>query len=211
LLRQLSRPPLPTPFVLFVYFPSHPFSRAPLLSPFFCLCLYSFEVFYLFLLFLFPFTDILQLFDCFPITTYIFSFFISFSVLLLVFFSFTLLFIIYFLRLSCFSFIRPSCFPHIHFAFCFFFFSFLSLFISLFSPLFLFVLLLYPFYCLALLFSICLYFIFFLSSFSWFSLFFPRIFISSAYKILLSNSGEVASSSLHPASTIADDFGIVCW
>lgn len=79
-------------FTFFVYFPSH-HSLDLLSSLSFYLCLYSFRV-YLFLLS--PLTDILQLFDCFPIAIYIFSF-TSFPFFLIFF---LIIFIVYYLLAS---------------------------------------------------------------------------------------------------------------
>lgn len=132
MLRQSSRPSLPTPFVLFVYFPSQTFSQSPLIPPFFLSLLIFVQTSYIRL----SLSPVSFPFYWYSPTLWLFS---NYHLYFLIFFSFTFIFLIaYYLLFLSFLFLYFisffSRFLHIYFAFCF-----LSLFIFSSSSFFLFI------------------------------------------------------------------------
>ena len=178
MLRQPSRPSLPTPFVLFVYFPSQTFSQSPLIPPFLFVfayirpdLLYSSTSFSCLFSLLLIFSNSLIVFQL----SLIFSHF---------FFSFTFIFLIaYYLLFLFFYFSISFLFFPVFFIFILLSVSFHSSFFRLLHSFFLFpvLLVLFPF---TFLFLFLLVFSFYLHP-SWLFLF-PLIFIFSLY--VLSNS-----------------------
>jgi len=178
LLRQPFRPSLPTPFVLFVYFPSQTFSQSPLIPPFFLSLLIFVQTSYIRL----PLSPVSFPFYWYSPTLWLFSNYHLYF--LIFFFSFTFIFLIaYYLLFLFFYFSISFLFFPVFFIFILLSVSFHSSFFRLLHSFFLFpvLLVLFPF---TFLFLFLLVFSFYLHP-SWLFLF-PLAFIFSLY--VLSNS-----------------------